>query len=35
MSDFTLSKKNIATRERLIFAFDVPSVQEGKTLVMH
>jgi len=33
MSDSTISKKNIATRERLIFALDVPSVQEGKALV--
>ena len=29
----TLSKKNIETRERLIFALDVPSVEEGKRLV--
>src|SRR4051794_29249753 len=33
MSDLRLSKKDINTRERLIFALDVPSVKEGKRLV--
>ena len=33
MIDKGLSKKNIHTRERLIFALDVPSVEEGKRLV--
>jgi len=33
MLDSTLSKKDIDTKERLIFALDVPSVEEGKALV--
>ncbi len=33
MIDASLSQKNIATNERLIFALDVPSVEEGKKLV--
>ncbi len=33
MSELRLSQKNIDTRERLIFALDVPSVEEGKRLV--
>lgn len=33
MSDSRLSAKNIDPRDRLIFALDVPSVEEGKRLV--
>jgi orotidine-5'-phosphate decarboxylase len=33
MTESTLSKKKIPTRERLIFALDVPSVEQGKAMV--